>query len=121
MRVGRSPHVCARVCCCLQELLAEWQSRQRPRSACGRLQQVAVLGLVWLLCLGTTLGCTLAVYTFSELMIEVQRGRGRPPRRPGPPAFISWDPWPPTPSALAPHRTLFSQDLFSFLFCLTLL
>uniref|UniRef100_A0A8C2SHA2 Transmembrane channel-like protein n=1 Tax=Capra hircus TaxID=9925 RepID=A0A8C2SHA2_CAPHI len=54
----------------LKELLAEWQSRQRPRSACGRLQQVAVLGLVWLLCLGTTLGCTLAVYTFSELMIE---------------------------------------------------
>ncbi|XP_069398132.1 transmembrane channel-like protein 6 isoform X2 [Ovis canadensis] len=54
----------------LKELLAEWQLRQRPRSACGRLQQVAVLGLVWLLCLGTTLGCTLAVYTFSELMIE---------------------------------------------------
>ncbi|KAI4533848.1 hypothetical protein MG293_016867 [Ovis ammon polii] len=54
----------------LKELLAEWQSRQRPRSACGRLQRVAVLGLVWLLCLGTTLGCTLAVYTFSELMIE---------------------------------------------------
>lgn len=74
-----------------------------------------MLGLVWLLCLGTTLGCTLAVYTFSELMIEVRRRRG------GPPAFISWDPWPPTPSAPAPHRTLFSQDLFSFLFCLMLL
>ncbi|XP_040100622.1 transmembrane channel-like protein 6 isoform X3 [Oryx dammah] len=54
----------------LKELLAEWQSRQHPRSACGRLRRVAVLGLVWLLCLGTTLGCTLAVYTFSELMIE---------------------------------------------------
>ncbi|XP_052513324.1 transmembrane channel-like protein 6 isoform X6 [Budorcas taxicolor] len=54
----------------LKEVLAEWQSRQRPRSACGRLRRVAVLGLVWLLCLGTTLGCTLAVYTFSELMIE---------------------------------------------------
>ncbi|XP_068832566.1 transmembrane channel-like protein 6 isoform X3 [Capricornis sumatraensis] len=54
----------------LKELLAEWQLRQRPRSACGRLRRVAVLGLVWLLCLGTTLGCTLAVYTFSELMIE---------------------------------------------------
>ena len=44
---------------------------------------------MWLLCLGTTLGCTLAVYTFSELMIKVQRGRGRPPRRPGPPALLA--------------------------------
>ncbi|XP_055264444.1 transmembrane channel-like protein 6 isoform X1 [Moschus berezovskii] len=54
----------------LKELLAEWQSRQHPRSTCGWLRRVAVLGLVWLLCLGTTLGCTLAVYNFSELMIE---------------------------------------------------
>ncbi|XP_070630092.1 transmembrane channel-like protein 6 isoform X6 [Bos indicus] len=54
----------------LKELLAEWQSRQHRRSACGQLRRVAVLGLVWLLCLGTTLGCTLAVYTFSELMIK---------------------------------------------------
>ncbi|XP_061000665.1 transmembrane channel-like protein 6 isoform X3 [Dama dama] len=54
----------------LKELLAEGQLRQRPQSACGRLRRAAVLGFVWLLCLGTTLGCTLAVYTFSELMIE---------------------------------------------------
>uniref|UniRef100_A0A8C3WCQ2 Transmembrane channel-like protein n=1 Tax=Catagonus wagneri TaxID=51154 RepID=A0A8C3WCQ2_9CETA len=54
----------------LKELLAEWQQRQGHRSVCGRLQQVAVLGLVWLLCLGTTLGCAVAVYTFSELMME---------------------------------------------------
>ncbi|XP_060058816.1 transmembrane channel-like protein 6 isoform X2 [Erinaceus europaeus] len=54
----------------LKELLAEWQLRQRPRSVCGRLRQVAVLGLVWLLCLGITLGCTVAVYTFSEFMTE---------------------------------------------------
>lgn len=63
----------------LQELLAEWQSRQRPERV-RAAQQVAVLGLVWLLCLGTTLGCTLAVYTFSELMIKVWRRRGGPPR-----------------------------------------
>ncbi|XP_032177774.1 transmembrane channel-like protein 6 isoform X4 [Mustela erminea] len=54
----------------LKELLAERQRRQGPRSACGRLRQVAVLGLVWLLCLGTTVGCTMAVYAFSELMIK---------------------------------------------------
>ncbi|XP_038402412.1 transmembrane channel-like protein 6 [Canis lupus familiaris] len=54
----------------LKELLAEWQLRQVPRSLCGRLRQVAVLGLVWLLCLGTALGCTVAVYAFSELMIK---------------------------------------------------
>nr|XP_055192122.1 transmembrane channel-like protein 6 isoform X3 [Nyctereutes procyonoides] len=54
----------------LKELLAEWQLRQVPRSLCGRLRQVAVLGLVWLLCLGTALGCTVAVYAFSELTIK---------------------------------------------------
>ncbi|XP_019499986.1 PREDICTED: transmembrane channel-like protein 6 isoform X2 [Hipposideros armiger] len=54
----------------LKELLAEWRLRRGPRSVCGRLKQVAVLGLVWLLCLGITLGCTVAVYTFSEFMIE---------------------------------------------------
>ncbi|XP_057357725.1 transmembrane channel-like protein 6 isoform X3 [Manis pentadactyla] len=56
--------------CHLQELLAEWQLRQGPRSACGRLRQVAVLVLVWLLCLGTTLGCAVAVYAFSELLTQ---------------------------------------------------
>ncbi|XP_014644805.1 PREDICTED: transmembrane channel-like protein 6 isoform X1 [Ceratotherium simum simum] len=54
----------------LKELLAEWQLQQGPQSVWGRLRQVAVLGLVWLLCLGTTLGCTMAVYAFSELMIK---------------------------------------------------
>ncbi|KAM9209827.1 transmembrane channel-like protein 6 isoform 1-T1 [Dugong dugon] len=54
----------------LKELLAEWQLRLVPRSMCGQLQRVAVLGLVWLLCLGTTMGCAMAVYTFSELMIQ---------------------------------------------------
>lgn len=54
----------------LKELLAEGQLRQGPRSVCGRLRQVAVLGLVWLLCLATTLGCTVAVYAFSEFMIQ---------------------------------------------------
>lgn len=54
----------------LKELLAEWQQRQGHRSMCVWLRQVAVLGLVWLLYLGTTLGCAVAVYTFSELVIE---------------------------------------------------
>ncbi|VFV42335.1 tmc6_mouse ame: full=transmembrane channel-like [Lynx pardinus] len=63
----------------LKELLAEGQLRQGPRSVCGRLRQVAVLGLVWLLCLAITLGCTVAVYAFSELMIQVRAGSGRPP------------------------------------------
>ncbi|XP_027968642.1 transmembrane channel-like protein 6 isoform X10 [Eumetopias jubatus] len=54
----------------LKELLAEWQRRRGSQSACGRLRRVAVRGLVWLLSLGTTLGCTVAVYAFSELMIK---------------------------------------------------
>ncbi|XP_059527376.1 transmembrane channel-like protein 6 isoform X2 [Myotis daubentonii] len=54
----------------LKELLAEWQLRRGHRSACGRLRRAAVLAFVWLLCLGITLGCTVAVYTFSEHMIE---------------------------------------------------
>ncbi|XP_045425520.1 transmembrane channel-like protein 6 isoform X3 [Lemur catta] len=54
----------------LKELLAEWQLRQSTRSVFGRLQQVAVLGLVWLLCLGTVLGCAAAVHAFSELMLQ---------------------------------------------------
>lgn len=65
-----------------QELLAERQGRQGPRSVCGRLRQAAVLGLVWLLCLGTTVGCTVAVYAFSELMIKVRAERGRTARGP---------------------------------------
>lgn len=63
----------------LQELLAEWRLRRGPQSVCGRLRQVAVLGLVWLLCLGITLGCTVAVYAFSEFMIEVRGLGGRTP------------------------------------------
>ncbi|EDM06725.1 rCG32673, isoform CRA_a [Rattus norvegicus] len=54
----------------LKELLAEWQLRKRPRSVCGQLRQVVVLGLGWLLCLGSTVGCTVAVLTFSETMIQ---------------------------------------------------
>ncbi|KAM7068657.1 transmembrane channel-like protein 6 isoform 1-T1 [Molossus nigricans] len=54
----------------LKELLAEWQLQRGPRSLCGRLRQLGLLGLVWLLCLGTTLGCMVAVYSFSEFLIE---------------------------------------------------
>ncbi|XP_040845792.1 transmembrane channel-like protein 6 isoform X1 [Ochotona curzoniae] len=50
----------------LKELLAEWQLRQSPRSTCGKLRRTCVLGLVWLLCLGATLGCCVAVLVFSE-------------------------------------------------------
>uniref|UniRef100_A0A5F8H183 Transmembrane channel-like protein n=1 Tax=Monodelphis domestica TaxID=13616 RepID=A0A5F8H183_MONDO len=55
----------------LKELLAEWQLKQHPRSMCGRLQQMIVLLLVWLLCLGTAVGCAIAVYSFSEFMHEM--------------------------------------------------
>ncbi|XP_053516500.1 transmembrane channel-like protein 6 isoform X6 [Artibeus jamaicensis] len=54
----------------LKELLAEWQLQRRPRGLCGRLRRAAVLALAWLLCLGTTLGCTVAVYAFSEFTIK---------------------------------------------------
>uniref|UniRef100_A0A671FIM3 Transmembrane channel-like protein n=1 Tax=Rhinolophus ferrumequinum TaxID=59479 RepID=A0A671FIM3_RHIFE len=54
----------------LKELLAEWRLRRAPSSVCGRMRQLAVLGLVWLLCLAVTLGSTVAVYTFSEFMIK---------------------------------------------------
>uniref|UniRef100_A0A7N9CNV9 Transmembrane channel like 6 n=1 Tax=Macaca fascicularis TaxID=9541 RepID=A0A7N9CNV9_MACFA len=61
----------------LKELLAEWQLRQSPRSVCGRLRQAAALGLAWLLCLGTALGCAVAIHVFSEFLIQV-RGWGEP-------------------------------------------
>uniref|UniRef100_A0A8D2DMG1 Transmembrane channel-like protein n=1 Tax=Sciurus vulgaris TaxID=55149 RepID=A0A8D2DMG1_SCIVU len=54
----------------LKELLAEWQLHRSPRSLCGRLRRVATLGLAWLLCLGTMLGCSVAVFVFSEVMIQ---------------------------------------------------
>ncbi|XP_015998710.2 transmembrane channel-like protein 6 isoform X2 [Rousettus aegyptiacus] len=54
----------------LKELLAEWQLRQGSRGVCGRLRRAALLALVWLLCLGITFGCTVAVYIFSELLVE---------------------------------------------------
>lgn len=63
----------------LQELLAEWRLRRAPSSVCARMQQASVLGLVWLLCLAVTLGCTWAIYAFSEFMIKV-RGLGGQPR-----------------------------------------
>lgn len=63
----------------LQELLAEWHLRERPRSVCGQLRQVVVLGLGWLLCLGSTMGCIVAVLTFSEVMIQVRQGTERRP------------------------------------------
>nr|XP_055244796.1 transmembrane channel-like protein 6 isoform X4 [Gorilla gorilla gorilla] len=61
----------------LKELLAEWQLRHSPRSVCGRLRQAAVLGLVWLLCLGTALGCAMAVHVFSEFMIQSPEAAGQ--------------------------------------------
>ncbi|XP_012892575.1 PREDICTED: transmembrane channel-like protein 6 [Dipodomys ordii] len=54
----------------LKELLAEWQLRSSPRSACGSVQRGLARGLVWLLCLGTSLGCAVAVLTFSEVTIQ---------------------------------------------------
>ncbi|XP_049715220.1 transmembrane channel-like protein 6 isoform X4 [Elephas maximus indicus] len=61
----------------LKELLAEWQLRRVPRSVCGQLQRVAVLGFVWLLCLGTTMGCAMAVYSFSEFILRRQVDAGQ--------------------------------------------
>ncbi|XP_030779475.1 transmembrane channel-like protein 6 isoform X5 [Rhinopithecus roxellana] len=61
----------------LKELLAEWQLRQSPRSVCGRLRQAAALGLAWLLCLGTALGCAVAVHVFSEFLIQSPEAAGQ--------------------------------------------
>lgn len=41
-----------------------------------------MLGLGWLLCLGATVGCAVAVLTFSEVMIQVSRGADVPGLRP---------------------------------------
>ncbi|XP_037664394.1 transmembrane channel-like protein 6 isoform X2 [Choloepus didactylus] len=54
----------------LKELLAEWQVRRAPQSVCAKLRRALGLGFGWLLSLGTALGCAVAVYTFSELMIK---------------------------------------------------
>ncbi|XP_045231680.2 transmembrane channel-like protein 6 isoform X3 [Macaca fascicularis] len=61
----------------LKELLAEWQLRQSPRSVCGRLRQAAALGLAWLLCLGTALGCAVAIHVFSEFLIQSPEAAGQ--------------------------------------------
>ncbi|KAL0595121.1 Transmembrane channel-like protein 6 [Plecturocebus cupreus] len=61
----------------LKELLAEWHLRQSPRSVCRRLRQAATLGLVWLLCLGTALGCAVAVHVFSEFMSQSPEAAGQ--------------------------------------------
>ncbi|XP_048221707.1 transmembrane channel-like protein 6 isoform X2 [Perognathus longimembris pacificus] len=54
----------------LKELLAEWRQSRSPRRACGRAWRGLVLGLVWLLCLGATLGCAVAVLAFSEVTMQ---------------------------------------------------
>ncbi|XP_069848990.1 transmembrane channel-like protein 6 isoform X1 [Dipodomys merriami] len=54
----------------LKELLAEWQLRSSPRGACGSVRRGLARGLAWLLCLGTSLGCAVAVLTFSEVTIQ---------------------------------------------------
>lgn len=83
-----------------QELLAEWQLRQGSRGVCGRLRRAALLALVWLLCLGITFGCTVAVYVFSELLVEVRgRARGLGVRTP---AWVEWAPSDPSDPARTP-------------------
>lgn len=106
-----------------QELLAEWQLQQGPRSVWGRLRQVAILGFVWLLCLGTTLGCTLAVYAFSELMIKVRGGSGQPlgalAGTGSPPRALCdlWDVLPVPPSvSRSPLLAFYFLVFFGFLF-----
>ncbi|XP_062447394.1 transmembrane channel-like protein 6 [Rhea pennata] len=61
------------ICTQLKELLAEQQSRSRPRSCCWQLEHVAVRLLAWGLCLGTVLGWVVAVRFFSEHMHAVQQ------------------------------------------------
>ncbi|CAO2646219.1 Transmembrane channel-like protein 6 [Lemmus lemmus] len=58
------------ICTQLKELLAEWQLQKHPRSACGQLWQAVMLALGGLLCLGTTMGCAAAIFTFSEVMMQ---------------------------------------------------
>lgn len=86
-----------------------------PGAPCGRLQQGGCAGARVAAVSGHHAGLHPGRL---HLLGAHDQGVGR---RGGSSRFISWDPWPPTPSAPAPHRTLFSQDLFSFLFCLMLL
>ncbi|XP_077897683.1 transmembrane channel-like protein 6 isoform X3 [Ictidomys tridecemlineatus] len=64
----------------LKELLAEWQLHRSPQSLRGRLRQAVLLGLAWLLCLGTMLGCSVAVFVFSEVMIQSPVSAGQEAR-----------------------------------------
>ncbi|NXJ83961.1 TMC6 protein, partial [Trogon melanurus] len=59
---------CENICTQLKELLAEQRSRSRRRSLGQCLGHSTVLLLAWVLSLGTTLCCVLAVYHFSEHM-----------------------------------------------------
>ncbi|XP_045155448.1 transmembrane channel-like protein 6 [Echinops telfairi] len=66
----------------LKELLAEWQMRQDPQRLCARLRSGAVLACVWLLCLGITLACALALtlgMPLPRLVSEKKMKRQRKP------------------------------------------
>lgn len=54
----------------LKELLAETRLRHGPHGVCRRLRRLLIQGLIWLLCVGVIMGCTVAIYTFSEFMLK---------------------------------------------------
>ncbi|XP_036407880.1 transmembrane channel-like protein 6b isoform X2 [Megalops cyprinoides] len=65
------------ICTQLKELLSEVSRREEKKSVLQRLARLAVHALAWVMCLGSTLACALAVYYFSEYMHRDLEARAR--------------------------------------------
>ncbi|KAJ8377110.1 hypothetical protein SKAU_G00076900 [Synaphobranchus kaupii] len=56
------------ICTQLKELLSEVSRREKRKGVVHRLARLAVQALAWVMCLGSMVGCAVAVYHFSEYM-----------------------------------------------------
>lgn len=57
----------------LQELLAEVNHKDANNTACQKLWRLMIHGLAWVICIGSTIGCVLGIYYFSDYMHKVSR------------------------------------------------
>ncbi|XP_056135549.1 transmembrane channel-like protein 6b isoform X2 [Lampris incognitus] len=65
------------ICTQLKELLAEVNHKHVKKSVCQRLWRLTVHGLAWVICIGSTVACVLAIYYFSEEMHKDLQQRTR--------------------------------------------
>ncbi|XP_027138541.1 transmembrane channel-like protein 6b isoform X2 [Larimichthys crocea] len=56
------------ICTQLRELLAEVNHKDANNTACQKLWRLMIHGLAWVICIGSTIGCVLGIYYFSDYM-----------------------------------------------------